>query len=80
MCLTDTGTPAWISTNHEGRENDGKERRGRGCKGGMSSGLCNQEEEMEDMLLRSITVHVLSWDKVGGMSSSLEIRVKGLEA
>ena len=46
----------------------------------MSSGLCNQKEEMEDMLLRSITVHVLSWDKVGGMSSSLEIRVKGLEA
>lgn len=80
MCHTDMSTPAWISTNHKGRENDGKERRGRACKGGVSSGLCNQKEEMEDMLLRSVTVHVLGWDKAGGMSSSLEVRVKGLEA
>ena len=45
MCHTDMSTPAWISTNHECRENDWKERRGRGCKGGWALGCATREKK-----------------------------------
>ena len=44
-CHTDMSTPAWISTNHECRKNDRKERRGRGCKCGWALGCATREKK-----------------------------------
>lgn len=77
MGHTGMNAPAWKSTNEEGGESDGGESE-EGNDGGVCSGLCNQTEEMKDLLPRGIPVCTLGWGR--GARSVPRSKGQGLES